>query len=81
MVRLWAECSHFDTRKKELKEEGVHGADKFVVSTLSRAVSFMVISIYYAHAPVSLVAINLSHLFAFVVRTGTTSPSRSTSQC
>jgi hypothetical protein len=30
VIRLWAECSHFDTRKKELKEEAVHGADKFI---------------------------------------------------
>ena len=63
VVKLWvAECSHFDTRKKELKKEAVHGVDKFLVSTLSRAVCFMVMSIYSAQAPVSPVAINLSHL-------------------
>lgn len=51
------------------------------MSTLSRALCFMVMSIYSVHVPVSPVAINLSHIFAFVARTGTTSPSRSTSQC
>lgn len=73
MIRLGAECSHFDTRKKELKEEAVHGADKVIVSTLSRDVCFVVMSLYSLHAPVSPVPINLSHLFAFVARTETTS--------
>jgi hypothetical protein len=66
--------------EKELKEEAVHVADKVILSTLSRAVCFVVMSIYSVHAPVSPVAINLSHIFAFVARTGT-SPSRSASQC
>jgi hypothetical protein len=57
--------------EKELKEEAVHVADKVILSTLSRAVCFVVMSIYSVHAPVSLVAINLSHFFAFVARSGT----------
>jgi hypothetical protein len=64
-----AECSHFDTRVKGWKEEAVRGADKFIVSTLSRAVCFVFMSIFFMHASFSPVAINLSQVCASVART------------